>query len=82
MTLQFSFRNLALIAVVSLQVTTVAYIHAPRWKAPILFLPFPFTMRAPGPHQPGRGYRARMDCVPGAAGPADPAPVGRRPPAR
>lgn len=48
MTLQLSVWDLALIAVVSLQVTTVAYIHAPRWKALILFLPFPFTMIALG----------------------------------
>jgi hypothetical protein len=29
--------------VVSLQVTAIAYLHAPRWKALILGLPFPFT---------------------------------------
>lgn len=28
---------------VSLQVTAIAYLHAPRWKALILGLPFPFT---------------------------------------
>jgi len=35
--------DLLLIAVVSLQTMLMAYLHAPRWKAFILSLPFPFT---------------------------------------
>jgi hypothetical protein len=38
--------DLLLIAAVSLQVTAVAYLRAPRWKALILCLPFPFTIVA------------------------------------
>jgi hypothetical protein len=44
MAFDFNFWDLALVIVVSLQVTAVAYIHAPRWKALILCMPFPFTI--------------------------------------
>ena len=37
------FWDLLLIGIVSLQVTCVAYLRAPRWKALVLCLPFPFT---------------------------------------
>jgi hypothetical protein len=36
--------DLLLIVVVSLQTTAMAYLRAPRWKAFILSLPFPFTI--------------------------------------
>lgn len=35
--------DLMLLIVVSLQATVLAYLHAPRWKALLLTLPFPFT---------------------------------------
>ncbi|MBT4499378.1 MAG: hypothetical protein HOC74_16740 [Gemmatimonadetes bacterium] len=44
--------DLLLIAAVSLQVTAVAYLRAPRWKALILCLPFPFTIVALGLGRP------------------------------
>lgn len=44
--------DLLLIAAVSLQVTAVAYVRAPRWKALILCLPFPFTIVALGLGRP------------------------------
>ena len=36
--------DVLLVAVVSVQCTAVAYLHAPRWKALVLTLPIPFTM--------------------------------------
>lgn len=44
--------DLVLIAVVSLQVAAVAYVHAARWKAMLLCLPFPFTFVALGLGRP------------------------------
>jgi hypothetical protein len=38
--------ELLLVGVVSLQVTAIAYLRAPRWKALVLCLPFPFTVVA------------------------------------
>lgn len=35
--------DLILVLVVSIQSTVLAYMHAPRWKALVLSLPFPFT---------------------------------------
>jgi len=35
--------DLVLVLVVSVQSTVLAYVHAPRWKALLLSLPFPFT---------------------------------------
>jgi hypothetical protein len=36
--------DVALVVVVSVQATTLAYIHRPRWKAFVLVLPVPFTL--------------------------------------
>jgi hypothetical protein len=36
--------DLALIAVVSIMVTVIAYVRSPEWKAFVLLLPIPFTM--------------------------------------
>jgi hypothetical protein len=36
--------DLALLLVVSIQATLIAYLHQPRWKALLLSLPFPFTV--------------------------------------
>ena len=44
--------DLALLIVVSLQVTAMAYLPHPRWKALALALPFPFTTIALGQGQP------------------------------
>lgn len=44
--------DFALLAVVSLQVTAMAYLPHPRWKALALALPFPFTTIALGQAQP------------------------------
>lgn len=39
----FGLWELALVAVVTLQSTAMAYLHAPRWKALAFTLPFPFS---------------------------------------
>jgi hypothetical protein len=39
----FGLWELALVAVATLQSTAMAYLHAPRWKAPTFTLPFPFS---------------------------------------
>ncbi|MGB0604654.1 MAG: hypothetical protein ACPGRY_06855, partial [Candidatus Latescibacterota bacterium] len=44
--------DVALLIVVSLQVTAMAYLPHPRWKALALALPFPFTTIALGQGQP------------------------------
>ncbi|MEW6751237.1 MAG: hypothetical protein AB1505_09705 [Candidatus Latescibacterota bacterium] len=44
--------DLLLVGVVSVQVTLVAYLPAPRWKAVVLCLPFPFTVVALGLGRP------------------------------
>lgn len=41
--LYFSHWDLALIAVVSVQATLLAYLHHPKWKALLITLPVPFT---------------------------------------
>ena len=41
---RLTFADLALVVVVSLQATALAYLHAPRWKALMLSLPLPFTL--------------------------------------
>ena len=38
-----SYWDLALLGVVTLQATAIAYLPRPRWKALVLSLPFPFT---------------------------------------
>jgi hypothetical protein len=38
------FVDILLLLVVAIQSTVIAYVHAPRWKAFILALPFPFTV--------------------------------------
>ena len=40
--------DLLLVAVVSLQATAMAYMHARRWQALLMSLPFPFTTLAIG----------------------------------
>jgi len=44
--------DLGLLCVVSLQITAIAYLSRPRWKALMLSLPFPFTTIALGQGQP------------------------------
>ena len=44
--------DVALLVIVSLQVTAMAYLQHPRWKALALALPFPFTTIALGQGQP------------------------------
>lgn len=44
--------DFALIGVVSLQVTAIAYLPRPRWKALVLSLPFPFTTIALSQNSP------------------------------
>ena len=40
----FGFWDVALVAAVSLQATSMAYLHHPKWKAVALTLPIPFTV--------------------------------------
>lgn len=44
--------DLALLVLVSIQATVLAYMHAPKWKATVLSLPIPFTTIAMGLGRP------------------------------